>query len=102
MTNPSELTLTLSGNNFQAKDSSGHTVTIPCDINGLRVIKEILRAKDFVNLGAKVDGASVAKATKLGSMSRPTQAMVNAFLRSQELEKENQKKQELQEIASMF
>lgn len=102
MTNIPELTLTIHGNSFQAKDSSGHSVTIPCDINGLRVIKEILRAKEFVKLGAKVDGASIAKATKLGSMARPTQAMVNAFLRSQELEKENAKKQELQEIANMF
>lgn len=96
------LEITLSGNNLIAKDITGHSVTIPCDINGLRVLKEILRAKQFVALGAKVDGQAIAKATKLGSFSKPTQAMVDAFLKSQILEKENARKQELKEIAQMF
>lgn len=96
------LEITLHGNMLLATDASGHSVSVPCDVNGLRVLKEILRAKEFVALGAKVDGASVAKATKLGSFAKPTQAMVNAFLKSQQLEKENARKQELKEIAEMF
>ena len=102
MVGTQKLEISLHGNMLQASDITGHTITIPCDINGLRVLKEILRAKEFVCLGESVDGKNIAKATKLGSFARPTQAMVDAFLRSQELEKENARKQDLKEIASMF
>lgn len=83
------LVLSLNGNNLLATDSSGHSIRVPCDINGLRLLKELLKAKEL-NPG------------KIGTTATPTQGMVNEFLKSKEMEKENEKATQLSEISNMF
>lgn len=85
-----ELTISLHGDTFQLTDATEHSVFIPADVNGLRVLKAMLKAKNDNPLG------------KLGTNAKPTQAMIEAFLRNQQLEKQNAINQDLKELAEMF
>lgn len=90
MPTQSELTLSLHGETFKTVDSSGHSIFVPANLNGLRLLKEILRAKALNPSG------------KLGTNANPTQAMVEAFLKNVQLEKENALIEDQHELARMF
>ena len=88
-TNPT-LTLSLRGNNFLATDTSGHTVSLPCDVNGLRVLKLMLRAKEL------------QPKPKLGTSNQPTQRMVDEFLRNKQLEEDLKEIEAMNELKELF
>lgn len=86
-----ELNISLNGSMLRLSDpKSDYSIVVPSDINGLRIIKEMLRARNGDPSG------------KLGTNAKPTQQMIEAFLRSVELEKENVKKEDRLEIARIF
>ncbi len=84
------LTLSLRGNNFLATDTSGHTVSLPCDVNGLRVLKLMLRAKEL------------QPKPKLGTSNQPTQRMVDEFLRNKQLEEDLKEIEVMNELKELF
>src|SRR5882672_10329246 len=67
-----------------------HSVTIPCNEKGVRLLKELCQARVYNPNG------------KLGTHGKPTQEMIDEFLKNQQLEKENKRQQELAEIAAIF
>lgn len=62
------LTISLSTDGFALTDEAGHTIEIPRTLPGLEVIDRILRARQATST------------PRIGTDSRPTQAMVKAFL----------------------
>lgn len=62
------LTISLSPDGFALTDESGHSIQIPRTLSGLVLIDRILRAR------------VATPVPKIGTDSRPTQAMVKAFL----------------------
>lgn len=62
------LTISLSTDGFALTDESGHSIQVPRTLSGLALIDKILRARE------------ATPAPKIGTDSRPTQAMVKAFL----------------------
>jgi len=93
-TNPtSQILLSLSGDIMYATDEvTNHTVAIPCDLNGLRLLKLLLRAKQAIP----------KKDQKLGSPAMPTQRMVEEFLKSKKLEEEVAEEEQLKELKELF
>lgn len=87
---PTSLNITLHGGYLTATDESGHSVNIPCDVNGVRMLKLMLTAKQLEPNG------------KLGSNAKMTQDMINAFLKSIELEKQNAMANDLNELSEIF
>jgi len=90
MTTSQTLTLSLHGETFKLTDTNDYSIFLPADVNGLRLLKSLLRAKNSNPLG------------KIGTNSKPTQAMVEAFLRNLSLEKENAKERDLEELSELF
>lgn len=84
------LTLTLQGNSLIATDTSNHSVTIPADVNGVRLLKLMLQNKNN-NPHAK-----------FASKEQPVQEMVDAFLKAQELVKQERRAQQLTELMEDF
>jgi hypothetical protein len=75
---------------LQVKDATGHVFRIPLSLNGLRVLKAVLEAKEL------------EPSSKIGSNAIPTQRMVDAFLHSRAVEDANTKKQQMEELKEMF
>lgn len=71
-------------------DDLQHSVRVPFSINGLRVLKAMLIAKELDPAG------------KIGTTSMPTQQMVNEFLKGRELEKKNEETRQMEELKEMF
>lgn len=90
------ITLDETNDSIQAKDASGHTFTIPCTENGVRVMKQVLRAQIVHSLSAANMKA------KFASVARPTQDLVNEFLKNRELERANEAKKQENELREMF
>jgi hypothetical protein len=93
-TNPtSQILLSLSGDIMYATDeATKHTVAIPCDINGLRLLKLLLRAKQAIP----------KEQQKLGSKAMPTQRMVEEFLKNKKLEEEVEQEEILKQLKDLF
>ena len=83
------ISISMHGNNFYLDDGN-YSITIPSDANGWRVLKAMLIAKRN-NPNAKI-----------GTNAKPTQQMVDEFLKNQKLEKENKRQKDLEEIAAIF
>lgn len=94
MSKPIFISITLSLSDLDgmlvATDYAQHSVRVPFSINGLRVLKAMLEAKEL-----EPDG-------KMGSNAQPTQQMVQSFLTNRKLEKENEEKLELEWIKENF
>lgn len=75
---------------LQARDKNGHSFRIPLSINGLRILKCILEAKELVPNGG------------IGSNAMPVQQMVDAFLKTRELEKANEQIRQANELKEVF
>ena len=84
------ITLELTSDHFTAIDHNGHRVSIPCDLNGLRVLKLMLRAKQL------------SPQAKLGSTAVPTQRMIDDFLKNKKLEEEVREEESYNEIKDLF
>lgn len=80
------ITLTLSGDEFIATDHTNHSIRIPATENGLRVLKQLLRAKQL------------SPQKQFASIAQPTQQMVENFLRNRKLEEENEQASILKEF----
>lgn len=63
------LTISLSPSGFFLTDEAGHTIEIPRTLPGLEIIDRILRARQATST------------PRIGTDSRPTQAMVKEFLK---------------------
>lgn len=78
---------------FTRGETLGHTVTIPCDDKGLRLIKLVLVARSRGE-------------TKLGQAGNPTQSMIQAWLASDKFNREQAKieaeRQVVAELVSIF
>lgn len=86
------LTIAPIDNMLVATDEANHSVRIPFTINGLRVLKAMLQAQALVINGER----------KIGSPSMPTQQMVDAFLKSRELERTVEEARSLNELKELF
>lgn len=75
---------------LQVTDATEHVFRIPLSINGLRVLKGVLTAKELDPEG------------RIGSAAIPTQAMVDAFLKGQELERINYSREQMEELKELF
>jgi hypothetical protein len=85
------LILTLSGDQFLATDpKNNHSITLPCDVNGLRVLKLILRAREL------------SPTSSLGSPAQPTQAMVEEFLKKRTLEELVKEEEGFKDLKDIF
>ena len=88
--NIASVVLELTSDHFTATDHNGHKVSIPCDLNGLRVLKLMLRAKQL------------SPQAKLGSTAVPTQRMIDDFLKNKKLEEEVREEESYNEIKDLF
>jgi ABC-type dipeptide/oligopeptide/nickel transport system ATPase component len=84
------VTLTTDESALIVKDNLNHTLRINADVEGLRVLKLMLRAKKY------------NPNSTLGSVAQPTQQMVEDFLRKKKLEEEEKKQDELKELKDLF
>lgn len=71
---------------FSSANSLGHSVSIPCDEKGLRIIKLILVARDRGEI-------------RLGESGNPTQSMVLEWLKNDQFQRE-QAKREIEKLAN--
>jgi len=90
------ITLAASGNiavHFYHAENSLHTVEIPHNLNGMRLLHQILKARD-------------QHQTRLGELGNPTQAIVDAWLKSKKVQDEQEKlereKQNLSDLLELF
>lgn len=87
------ITLELIGGDLVATDTiTKHSVRVPLDVNGLRVLKLMLSAKQSLPVNKQV----------LGSKAIPTQRMVEEFLRSKKLDEELKQEASLNELKELF
>lgn len=78
MVDTPQITLTKSGPDLMATDATGHSVRVPLSLDGLRL------------LAALLDGKAATPNAPLGSPFRPTQQMVNEFLKNRQRQAELQ------------
>jgi hypothetical protein len=83
------LVLSLQGGQLVATDKDNHSVAVPLDVNGLRVLRGMLIAKR--NLPEK-----------FASYSQPTQLMIEDFLRDKKLEKKIEQEKQTEELKKLF
>ena len=89
MPTSTSLNISLHGDTLKVENGN-YSIYIPTNANGMRLLVSLLQAKLFNPNG------------KLGTNAKPTQQMVDEFLKNQKLEKENKRQKDLEEIASIF
>lgn len=75
---------------LQVRDVTGHTFRVPLSLNGLRIVKAVLEAKEL------------EPEAKIGSAAIPTQAMIEGFLKGRELENINHMREQMEELKELF
>lgn len=83
------LTLSLQGGQLIATDENNHSVRVECDVNGVRVLKHMLLAKN--NLPKR-----------FATATQPTQQMVEDFMKDRNIKKQMKSANEMQDLKEMF
>lgn len=83
------LSLSLQNDKLIATDSEGHSISISQDLNGLRLLKQLLLAKTIMP-------------KRLASGTKPLQEQVEAFLKTKKLEAAIKSQEELNALKEIF
>lgn len=84
-----KVTLTLQGGQLVATDEDNHSVFLPLDVNGLRVLKNMLYAKTHLP-------------KRFATATQPVQQMVEKFMKDKAIKKEMELAEANEELKEMF